>query len=270
MSIEDDNDFYHANTCDDEGQCRNLIAVISDLHLDDIPEFEREARIEMLNQIEADYLVLAGDVCSNVIAGELFKSITPKVKKIILVRGNHEYYNNYLGYKTVYPEHIHLLESDNHLDVDGIRFIGDTLWTDIPFYMKRNIESVMGDFHCIYKSVNQERYINIDDINELYRTQLDNIKLMLQMDNGGRKNVVVTHHSPSFEGVVMKYLGNPINCGFHSNALEEVEGLPIAKWVHGHCHDDIEYVSATGISVLCSPYGYYREKQVSQVRYFYV
>lgn len=246
-----------------------LIAYISDLHLDDIPREEALRRIELLNEVEADYLVMAGDVCSNRIVKTLFDQIKPNVKKIIMVRGNHEYYNNYIGYEVDYPEHVVMLDSETPKYFDDVRFIGDTLWTDIDEYVKTKIQSVMNDYHYIYQNLKQTKLIDPDFINDLHFQQKENIKKLLQLPNGGRKTVVVTHHSPSFEGVVMKYLGNMINSAFHSDFINEVSDMDISYWIHGHCHDRIEY-DVNGIKVRCNPMGYYRERGIVQVDYFEV
>ena len=57
------------------------IAYVSDIHLNDIYPDVANERCAALSNIEADYLVMAGDLCSNRYTLPLLSRITPKVKK---------------------------------------------------------------------------------------------------------------------------------------------------------------------------------------------
>lgn len=244
-----------------------IMAYVSDVHLDDVPSQEAVRRIEILNQVEADYLVMAGDICS-IANTELFLSqIKPNVKKVIIVRGNHEYYNTYIGVDVEYPDNFVCLTHKQALLFDDIRFIGDTVWTDIPIYLENDIGRNIYDYQMI-KQPNGE-LITPRFISDLHSEQYRDIRTLASLPSNGRKTVIVTHHSPSFEGVNLKYLGNRINPAFHSNILEEFEGLDISYWIHGHCHDYISYKSC-GINVKCSPMGYFGELRNVGIEYLEV
>src|SRR5690606_4890251 len=89
-----------------------------------------------------DVLVLAGDIY----IGKLLVPFIELVSKalphthLVVIAGNHEFYRQYrLTTLKAYREafvthpHIHFLEND-YVDIDGVRFIGATLWTGFPLH----------------------------------------------------------------------------------------------------------------------------------------
>lgn len=244
---------------------RITIAYISDVHLGDVPPSEADKRIQLLNQVEADYLIMAGDICNNRYAAYTFDKIHPKVKKVIIVKGNHEYYHNDINYKAMYPPHVVCLEAGKPF-VDGpVAFIGATLWTHVPERRMALIESFMPDYAVIQSEDGDE--LTCEDTNALHEKQ----KTELLVDcyrYPDKKIVMVTHHSPSYNGLSPKFAGHPANCAFHSDTIElfsDIENIKV--WVHGHTHDEIDY-SYNGINVLCNPAGYHKELNSFKVKYF--
>lgn len=244
------------------------VAYASDLHLDDIPQKIAFERIVEINKVTADYLILAGDICSNENALYYFDKIKPNVKKVIYVRGNHEYYGNHIGYKVQYPKHVHALEYDTPLILDDVRFIGDTLWTNIPDSVSGSIQRFMNDYRAIYKNHHRGEMFDTDMVNALFAEHSYGIKDSLENATHKPKTVVITHHSPSFMGVDPKYAGNILNVAFHTDYIETITDFKPDIWVHGHCHDNIDYVHENGIRVVCNPYGYYRERPFNEIKYF--
>lgn len=101
--------------------------IISDLHLEHGEPFV----VKKIDGVE--YLILAGDIGS-------FKSHLPFIKdactkyKVIYILGNHEFYGYSLKevrdfWKSVQLENFYFLDNSSVV-IDGIRFIGTTLWTD--------------------------------------------------------------------------------------------------------------------------------------------
>ena len=79
--------------------------------------------------------------------------------------------------------------------------------------------------------------------------------------------VVVSHHSPSFNGVSARFAGHYANTAFHSDAIDEFTHFENIKlWVHGHTHDNIDY-EYDGIRVLCNPWGYMGERYGFEIKY---
>ena len=107
------------------------IWILSDLHLE-YADLRRRLVIP-----DADVCVMAGDLCRATATGVhwLAKDIAHAIP-CVYVAGNHEFYKGSIkegledgkaaaaGFPTV-----HLLENDQVV-IDGVRFLGATLWTD--------------------------------------------------------------------------------------------------------------------------------------------
>ena len=140
------------------------IALASDVHLEFGP-------LEIKNTETADLLVLAGDICvaqhfkaqDKFIKRylEFFKQCSEEFPYVIYIMGNHEHYNGDFAYTAhilrdaVKPfANIHLLDNETFV-LDGVTFIGTTLWTNMNeedsltlYHMK----TMMNDFRCIKNS----------------------------------------------------------------------------------------------------------------------
>jgi predicted phosphohydrolase len=107
--------------------------IMSDLH-QEFPELAwRPPRVP-----EHDILVLAGDIdvtCAKAI--QYARSITDK--PIVMVAGNHEFYGQNLSEQLTLAQalsggRLHFLENQT-ANVDGVRFVGATLWTDFELFV---------------------------------------------------------------------------------------------------------------------------------------
>lgn len=241
------------------------IAYTSDLHLDAIPSNECARRIDILNGVKADYLIMAGDICEMKNADRFLPLIKPNVKKVIVVKGNHEFYHTHLGYGVEYPENFVCLEVRQPFVVDGVAFVGDTLWSFVPIGRMTSIEYFMNDYALIADKHGDE--ITCSDTNALHEKQKAGL-LVDCYEHSDKQIVMVTHHSPSYNGVSPKFATHPANCAFHSDAIEMFSGVENIKvWVHGHTHDEIAY-KHKGIDVLCNPAGYHGERGGFEIKYF--
>ena len=246
------------------------IAYASDLHLDCLYNSEFEKRIALINEVEADYLVLAGDITNNRDYLEHLSLIKPKVKKVIYVLGNHEFYRGDLHDDWYFGRlpHVHFLHNSNPYITDEVSFVGDTLWTHIPDKMEYDVSRFMNDYRMIFKD--RKALLTVGDTNHLHQSQsywllthdLPSVPV-------GSKIVMVSHHSPSFKGVSSKYEGHRANHAFHSNILARFSMFPISVWIHGHTHDKLNYVQ-DGVNVVCNPWGYMNEVDDYGVEYVYL
>ena len=115
------------------------IALISDVHA----EFYKNEPDWLPPLPESpDVLVLAGDI-------HIGKLLVPFIERVsnalpythvVVIAGNHEFYRQYRlatlkAYREAFVKHprIHFLEND-YVDIDGVRFIGATLWTGFPLH----------------------------------------------------------------------------------------------------------------------------------------
>ena len=130
--------------------------ILSDIHL----EFGKWPRDVDINAIEADVTILAGDIGVGLEGIDWALSID---RPVIYVCGNHEFYgqrpmNDFWrkAKEKVEHTHVHLLENESII-VDGVRFLGCTLWTDFAILGGDQQESCMtsagrnmSDFTSIY------------------------------------------------------------------------------------------------------------------------
>lgn len=247
------------------------IHLLSDVHLEFAPYLRPFP--------QADVLVLAGDVCS---AGSLglkdkyaiqafFQNAFETYDHILWVFGNHEYYRSELETAeqvlfdfvgSEFPEHRHKLVNLNcsTVIIDGIKFIGATLWTDYlrhdPLCMIDCTQS-MADYRVI-KMPGEDRRINAADLYHLHekhkRFIVDELELAEDM-----KTFVVTHHAPSYQSIHPRYKGDLLNGGFCSDLEYIMLKYKPAFWVHGHVHDEFDYI-VESTRVVCNPVGYPGEK----------
>jgi hypothetical protein len=257
---------------------------MSDLHLD----------FADLTLPGGDVLILSGDICEakrmkpdmynrDMVLLEherkdqrpdrfnrFFEEECAKYREVFMVMGNHEHYGfqyqkTYNHIKEQLPTNVHLLENECR-ELDGVLFIGATLWTDMNrgdeltlFHMK----SMMNDYRQItmfneaknaYHRLQPERTMA-----DHYRSR-NYIKTILEENRATGKNlpvVVMTHHAPSKVSIKPRYLNDTIMNGAYSSDLSEMilDNPEIRVWTHGHTHDVFDYMIGS-TRILCNPRGY--------------
>jgi len=260
------------------------VSVMSDLHLD----------FADLTLPGGDVLILSGDICEakrmkpdmynpDMVLLEherkdqrpdrynrFFEEECAKYRKVFMVMGNHEHYGfqyhkTYNHIREQLPANVHLLE-DECYELDGVLFIGATLWTDMNrgdeltlFHMK----SMMNDYRQItmfnevknvYHRLQPERTMADHYRSRAYIRQI----LEENRANGRRLPVVVmTHHAPSKASTKPRYLNDTIMNGGYSSDLSELilDNPEIQVWTHGHTHDNFDYMIGS-TRIICNPRGY--------------
>ena len=227
--------------------------ILSDLH----NEFSTFVPVDL----GADVIVLAGDI-DNGDQGLKWARKTWPGHRIVYVIGNHEYYNRELAEtlallrQTAQALDIDLLE-ENETVIDGVRFLGATLWTDFEYFGAEDKDMAMEegqrrltDFKVIRNGA-QGLFTPADSI-ALHKKSLAWLKARLDEPFDG-KTVVVTHHLPSNKSVPERFMGTPLSACFVSH-LDYLFGK-MELWIHGHTHDCFDY-EANGTRVVCNPKGY--------------
>lgn len=232
--------------------------ILSDLHL--------SVHGLTLPQTDADVVVLAGDIARPQQAVQWALSLG---KPIVYVAGNHEFYGGSIrGTLRELKElcrgtPIHVLDNES-LVLDGVRFLGATLWTDFMLYgaqvreqAHREAQGMMRDFTRIRCGDGAERLFTPQDAEQLFRQSHD--WLARQLDaGGGLPTVVVTHHAPSAGSIHPRYADSPLNTCFVSRLDDLMGEARVPLWIHGHTHDSFDY-SVRGTRVVCNPRGYARD-----------
>ncbi len=228
------------------------VHILNDLHI----EFE-----DITPPVtDADVVVLAGDIGVGSIALPWIERCFP-TRPVIYVAGNHEFYHHDLNIVGALqrdaPDHVHVLDN-TAIEINGVRFLGSTLWTDFllfgvadQVFSMQQAHSGMADFSLIRCD---GKPFTPEDAIRLHEQSRDWLAQMLAQPFDG-KTVVVTHHAPSPRSVHPRYAQHPLTPAFASDLEELMDASRVALWIHGHMHDAFDY-QVHGTRIMCNPRGY--------------
>ncbi len=236
--------------------------VLSDLHTE-FAEFSPPGT-------DADVVILAGDIGVGLGGIEWAARRFPQAP-VIYVPGNHEFYDHDIGLtdelKVAAPANIHVLNNDT-LELDGVRFVGSSLWTDFKLYgegeawfARQRAKRLMEDFASIH---NGARRFTPEDSVELHEASKAWLVAELETAFVG-PTVVITHHLPASSSVAKRYANDPLNPAFASRLEDVIEKYRPELWIHGHTHVSCDY-ELFDTRVVCNPRGYPGENRRSEFR----
>jgi predicted phosphodiesterase len=234
------------------------IQIFSDLHLefsDKHPPFEPP-------HTGADVVVLAGDIDNGTRAIDWAEKSFPDAT-VLYVPGNHEYYGADLNEtamaltaRAADSANVRLLDNDQVV-IDGVRFLGTTLWTDFELFGRHNLQPALEeslryvlDFRAIRWGTSD--LFTPEQSIELHRESLAFLEESLAQPFPGR-TVVITHHAPHPGSLHPRWADNLTSAAFISD-LTRLLGKA-GLWIHGHTHDSFDY-TVNGTRVLANPMGY--------------
>ncbi len=227
--------------------------VLSDIHVE-FKSFDAPST-------DADVVILAGDIHVGKNGLDWALQQFPD-KPVIYVLGNHEYYGKAIPRYTeklrtlASGTNVHILEQDT-LTLDGVTFLGCTLWTDFELFGDPRIAGYeatqkMTDYKKIRVSPKYSRLRSVDTAAIHHRSRR---WLETQFSESVNDVVVVTHHAPSIKSLPESHHDDLMSAAYVSN-LEEIVGRSRAKcWIHGHLHAPSDYRLGE-TRVLCNPRGY--------------
>jgi len=259
------------------------IQIVSDLHL----EFVADKKSLVCFKPSAKVLALLGDICC--VASdedfELFKrfimEVLPLYEHIIMVSGNHEYYNDskkrdvkkenvrtmYMCnekiknfFKQTSKKLYYLNNSSISMNINNHSYlvVGSTFWSNIPKEKHEEIQEMMSDYNYIYiedeKGV--PRKIIPNDITSLFKTNYKFIKSQIKKaEQFKMKAIILTHHCPfiSSKGVRRK-----TDHAYMTDCTELIRP-PIVLWAWGHRHVN-EHFKMNDVIMYSNCKGYPREK----------
>jgi predicted phosphodiesterase len=227
------------------------LLVYSDLHLEIAP-FEPAP-------VDADVVVLAGDIDNGTAGMEWARRSFPG--RIVYVPGNHEYYDGEFHAMQQSMRNaasrtgIEFLDCDERV-LDGVRFLGCTLWTDFS----------LAEPHERAEVIERSRRYNPDHIAIQYGARAFSPEDAMALCGRHRAwleerlaerfdgpTVVITHFAPHQGSIAPAFDGHPANPGFII-PLQALMG-PAALWIHGHTHTAFDY-AVRGTRIVCNPRGY--------------
>lgn len=207
----------------------------------------------------ADIAVVAGDVCGDQYLGRLASQLP-----VVFVGGNHEFYRHAIPDRKRQIAAIPRLTflDDSSAVVEGVIFIGATLWTDYGMdpVAAEAARRGMNDHRLIAWSKNPWQRFLPSHATQLHQASRKYIEAELKHD-ATAPVVVVTHHAPSRRSIDPRYETGPyaaLNRAYYSDMDDVVEKSGAALWVHGHVHTPFDYMIGN-TRVLCNPRGYPHE-----------
>ncbi|MCC5612495.1 metallophosphoesterase [Nostoc sp. CHAB 5834] len=228
------------------------IHLLSDLHLE-FQDFQPP-------ETDADVVVLAGDIHLKQHgvrwAQKHFK------KPVLMVAGNHEFYGNSLS-RTIRKlkeaaagSNVQVLH-DEAVVLDGVRFLGGTLWTDYRLTGNQPLAELDAMSRLTdFSRIRDDRYRKIRPHQLLERHAATKHFLeesFEQAFNG--PTVVITHHSPTELSIHPRFKDEKTHLSAsYASRLEHLFGVP-KLWVHGHTHDNLD-TELYGTRIVCNPRGY--------------
>lgn len=259
------------------------LLILSDLHLE-------HGGFEVPGALEYDAVILAGDIHNpghRAVHWARRSSVFGTNKPIVLVPGNHEFYERELSAelaemrRAAHGTNVHVLSCDS-LVLDGpaggqVRILGATLWTDFGLPVQEDGRDLidmeralavanrrLNDFRLISVSTGPvpkfnrgRRTLTAEDTVAMHWIDRAWLQHQLSLPFSG-ETVVVTHHAPSRESVHAKYVSDWLSPAFVSHLPDDMFGS-VSLWIHGHTHTSSDYMR-DGCRVVCNPRGYrYRD-----------
>jgi predicted phosphodiesterase len=245
--------------CTDAKTVVMRLNILSDLHLS-------QGELPWPNN-NADLVILAGDIARPAKAIAWAAGIT---KPVLYVPGNHEFYNSSVSSalaelkQRCIGSNITILDNDAVI-IDGVRFLGTTLWTDFLLYgdgVRRSmaIEEAlrhMYDFSRIEAATATAKHLTPMESVDFFNANSAWLEYQFVTPWAG-PTVVITHHAPSPKSIHPRFSESLLNPCFVSNAEHLVAKSDACLWVHGHTHDSFDYVLHQ-TRVVCNPRGYARD-----------
>lgn len=231
------------------------IWILSDLHID-VCDYETL-------DADADIVVLAGDIAEG-LHGLDWARKQFRFVPVLYVPGNHEYFGSNIpeldgAFAARSKGLIHALQRQS-IVIDGVRFVGCTLWTDFQLFgLEQQDNSMllaskyMADFrHILNKQSHSTTLFNPVDSIRIHEQDCEWLEHELAKPFDG-STVVITHHAPHIGSLHPRYAEDVMSAGFISDLTPLMGKAKL--WIHGHTHNSFDY-EVNGTRVVCNPRGY--------------
>ena len=206
------------------------ILLLSDLHL--------EHASWMPPPCSQDVVVLAGDIANGMAGIEW--AAQHFTCPVVYVPGNHEYdFGDIAELRTRFaqsPASVHVLDN-RATTIDGVRFLGTTLWTDQALYgdVSRAVDAawrLISDYARIRWNGTLLTPLQTIQLHRIARAWLQ----QTLAEHYAGPTVVVTHHCPHGDVINPKFADSPSNPSMASDLSDLMMLDLMACWLHGHTH----------------------------------
>lgn len=231
------------------------IHLLSDLHLE-FCNMPKE-----YTPPECDVVVLSGDISPG-LPGLIWAQNTFTVP-VIYVLGNHEFYGMRAFHKHVVKmraqaqgSNVTILHNET-MEIDGVRFIGTTLWTDFELYGQGPMHEVFaGRMMSDYRVIRHDYNTPITPFDTRMEHQMARQFIVDELHKPfDGKTVVCTHHAPSERSVHPRWHMHPCTPAYASRLDPVIEQFEPVLWTHGHVHNNFDYTIGK-TRVVANPRGY--------------
>ena len=188
---------------------------------------------------------------------------------VLITTGNHEYYTNHKYPKTIEYTNKYIRArldkmahnninnikflNRNSIQLNGINYIGTTLWTNIPMFYQSNIQKRMNDYRQIYYDETKLLTPHIST-----QIHIKDVKFIKQSIQQNTPNIIITHHLPIPE------LSHPmyskfgiLRHAFYTDLINTMSFSNINLWICGHTHTPMSYKNEeTNTLFVTNPLGY--------------
>jgi len=238
------------------------IQYCSDLHL----EFPQNYQFIKNNPIipSANVLVMAGDILPFQLIDEFSDFLTElsdKFEQVYWVPGNHEYYGEDINFRSnsfceKITSNLQLINNQS-VQINDVNLLFSTLWSKIGDENRLAIQNTLTDFKAIKDG---DSFLQIEKFNQLHQNSIDFIKTTLNQfkDN---KNIVISHHVPTFLNYPKEHLLSKINQGFATELHGLITDSSIDYWIYGHHHSHVPKFEIKDTKLINNQLGYVKFKK---------
>lgn len=230
------------------------IQLASDIHLECLSLDQPSGRKIMRNLVQkskAKYVALLGDI--GIATRPYYRDYLIRMSKrytyVFVVYGNHEFYHSTTRaalavIEQVIAEYPNIiwLRAGHPFEVEGVKIIGDTLWSNVLEDEMENVATGMSDYRQIeVVEGSNKRKLTVHDTLSWHKTQLRFIKEEIAKSKKNNQPVIVmTHHAPLMRfGVTNPGYWESPDADVGSAFASDLSGLlstPVVAWLYGHTH----------------------------------
>lgn len=215
----------------------------SDLHLENCGEDPID--FSAIIRPEAKILALLGDIGYPAESHyeDFLAYCSKNFQHVFVITGNHEYYSRY---------HAEMKDIDDLIDhicsgypnvkflnrrsevIGNHRFIGATLWSEIPEEHSEYLTNYMSDYRMIYRD---GKPLTTKASTELHHSDLGFIKTELaSATQHDQVAIVLTHHTPIMNGTSGPKYANSLSRYAFGTDLQFLFTARLRYWLCGHTH----------------------------------
>lgn len=274
------------------------LQIASDLHIEFLNALDNGKELEknvVHHTTGAKYLALLGDIGVVCAVGEegkptgmqqyraFLRAQAKHYEKVIVITGNHEYYNSSVEdvdrrieeMCAEMPDKLVFLNSQHpSVELCGgkVRVIGCTLWSEVPEDPRTRLEVAMSlnDYRRITVAAKpaKEKLLTPADTTAFHRKDLAAIeKEIAEAKRLGQAAIVLTHHSPirDFGCSSSEHWRSETRSAFATH-LRDLFGNQLIAWCYGHTHWPHDMI-IDGTRIIANQGGYLRGASFDSIGY---